>query len=56
MNWRFVILNEVVSPGTREVFVILNEVKNLGRNGSEHSPTKILHFVQNDKSVRKRLC
>ncbi len=26
-------------------------MKNLGRNGSAHSPTKILHYVQNDKKA-----
>ncbi len=31
------------------MLVILNAVKNLGRNYTEHSLTKILHCVQNDK-------
>ncbi len=32
-------------------FVILNEVKNLGRTVFRPIQTKILHFVQNDKKA-----
>ncbi len=42
-------MGEAVPPGTRGIFVILSEAKNLGLNHSEHSPTKILRFDLNDK-------